>query len=101
MSVENELVKLLLNVWDTQEESIRELERYKKTFPKETDYNVYQYGNILPYTAEIIRFYQMNGVNIDDTELEDDEFYDYVIRRFKYDVGQAVDEILTTYVTAE
>lgn len=40
---------------------ISELTRYKKEFPRETDYNFAQYGNLLCYYNQIYDFYRAAG----------------------------------------
>ena len=47
----------LLSIHDTPEESINEIKHYKKEFPREIDYNLYQYGNVLIYNDEIRDLY--------------------------------------------
>ena len=47
--------------FETTEEMISELRRYKKEFPREVDYNFAQYGNLLVYYNEIYTFYRLCG----------------------------------------
>lgn len=47
----------LLQMRDTESESIQEIRHYKDSFPKETDFNLYQYGNLLIYNGEIANLY--------------------------------------------
>lgn len=47
----------LLQIRDTESESIQEIKHYKDSFPKETDFNLYQYGNLLIYNNEIANLY--------------------------------------------
>lgn len=53
----NSIYTDLLQMRDTESESIREIKRYKSNFPKEVDYNLYQYGNVLICNHEIINLY--------------------------------------------
>lgn len=53
----NEIYNELLSIHDTERESIEEIEHYKKEFPRELDYNLYQYGNLLIYNNDIVALY--------------------------------------------
>lgn len=48
----------LLSIHYTPEESINEIKHYKKEFPREIDYNLFQYGNMLIYTDDIRELYK-------------------------------------------
>lgn len=48
----------LLSIHDSKEDSINEIKRYYKEFPKEKDYNLYQYGNLLIYYYQIKELYK-------------------------------------------
>lgn len=47
----------LLQMRDIESESIQEIRHYKDSFPKETDFNLYQYGNLLISNNEIADLY--------------------------------------------
>lgn len=47
----------LMQIRDTESESIQEIKQYKDSFPKEMDFNLYQYGNLLIYNNEIADLY--------------------------------------------
>lgn len=49
----DEIKKELLEICDTETESRHELERYRKEFTRELDFNIYQYGLIRPYYHQI------------------------------------------------
>lgn len=51
----------LLEMCNTPEESLAEIKRYMNEFPKEPDYNIAQYGNLLVYYDQIREFYQNCG----------------------------------------
>lgn len=53
----NEIYDELLSIHDTERESIEEIEHYKKEFPRELDYNLFQYGNLLIYNGDIEKLY--------------------------------------------
>lgn len=52
-----DIYEQLLSIGDTEEESIAEIKRYKKMFPNEPDYNLYQYGNLLIYNDNVRALY--------------------------------------------
>ena len=53
----NNIFDSLMSIHDTKNESIEEIKHYSKEFPRETDYNLYQYGNVLIYDDEIKELY--------------------------------------------
>lgn len=53
----NEIYDELLSIHDTERESIAEIAHYKRNFPQETDYNLFQYGNLLIYNDDIVALY--------------------------------------------
>lgn len=78
---------VLLNMSNTPEEAITEIERYKKEFYFKPDYNLYMYGNALIYTGNIRTLYkEYKTMN----KLEDYQ----VIERYKQDVGKVARYIL-------
>ena len=46
---------------DLLELGYEEIKRYKKEFPNEVDYNIYQYGNMLIYNNDIEQLYKNAG----------------------------------------
>lgn len=78
---------------DNVAEIVHELERYRKEFRSETDYNWYSYGNILPYYYQIEEFYKECGVPCpSDTE--------EMLIDFKKHIRIAIDCILDTDIVA-
>jgi len=53
----NNIYDSLLYMHDTESESIDEIKHYMKSFPKEIDYNIYQYGNAIICTDDIHKMY--------------------------------------------
>ena len=53
--------RLLSGMGSDRAEALRELERYKKEFPREPGYNIYSYGNICPYYSQIRELYEGTG----------------------------------------
>lgn len=47
----------LLQIRDTERESIAEIKHFKNSFPKEIDFNLYQYGCMLIANNDIISLY--------------------------------------------
>ena len=57
----NEIYSDLLEMCDTKEESISNIKHYAKEFPKELDYNIVQYGNLLIWHDDILAMYKKYG----------------------------------------
>ena len=84
-----------------------EILRYVNNFPKETDYNIYQYGNLDTMSWKLLsRLYKI-GYFPDNISLQTlDElysFFDNEIIEFKYKkcVRKAVDEIVNEIETKQ
>lgn len=45
---------------------VEEVERYKKEFPREVDFNIYQYGNLTIYNDAIVDIYRSNGYKVEN-----------------------------------
>lgn len=54
---------------ELQELGIEEVRRYKKDFPYEVDFNLYQYGNLTIYTCDIMEMYHKAGYKVDLSKL--------------------------------
>ena len=68
----NEIKGDLLEMCDTPEESLGEIVRYVDCFPKEPDYNIAQYGNLLVYYDHVRDFYTSRGYKDNDPNIVDD-----------------------------
>lgn len=78
---------------DRVDEIVHELMRYRNSFPHETDYNWYSYGNILPYYYQIAEFYKECGHEwVGDTES--------MLQDFKKHIRVAIDCLLDTDIVA-
>lgn len=78
----------LYNWVSSKEEAVKELKRYRNSFPRARGYNLYAYGNICPYYTGMRRFCHEAGFSTDtlsDTTLQ------YI---FEKHIEKAVDEIL-------
>ena len=57
----NDIHTQLLEMCDTENESICEIKHYAKEFPKELDYNIAQYGNLIVYHDDVLAMYKKYG----------------------------------------
>ena len=57
----NDIYTQLLEMCDTETESISEIKHYVKEFPKESDYNIAQYGNLIVYHDDVLAMYKKYG----------------------------------------
>ena len=57
----NEIREDLLHIHDTEDESRKEIAHYKRGFPREVDFNLVQYGNLLIYYSDIRAMYARHG----------------------------------------
>lgn len=57
----NEIFNDLLTMCDTEEQSRNEIKRYCKEFPRVTDCNLAQYGNVLIYYYQVRDMYTKHG----------------------------------------
>ena len=57
----NEVYNDLLTIHDTEEESRKEIKRYYDSFPRERDFNIAQYGNVLIYYWQVRELYKRHG----------------------------------------
>lgn len=71
--------------FNTRNDAIDELRRYKKEFPKELDYNYYVYGNLLVYFSDINRLFKTAWYT---------RLYGNEETRYKALVRKAIDDIL-------
>ena len=84
----NSMINFIEESFNTKEEMIQELTRYKKEFPYQRDYNYYQYGNMLIYNYDIEEFYKEHNYKIENYTL------DNLIEHYKYMTRKAIDNIL-------
>ena len=65
----NRIYFSLLEMCDSENESIQEIKMYKRNFPNELDYNLYQFGNLLVGNYQIQSLYSgyksLQNVSID------------------------------------
>lgn len=90
-AVLNEIEDELLSIHDTEEESKEEIEHYMHSFPREVDYNLAQYGNLLVSYAHVRDMYKECGYS-DKTidKMSDDRIWE----TYKRQVGYVAREIM-------
>lgn len=76
---------LLYSMGDDPESAKDEILRYKREFPRKSDYNIVEYGNLLVYNDDIRDFYRKHGYKSMD-KLSDDALWD----TYKRQVGWVV-----------
>ena len=85
----NDIHTQLLEMCDTENESISAIKDYAKEFPKEIDYNIAQYGNLIICHHDILAMYKNHGYKSLDRLSSDDRWNIY-----KRQVGYVVRYIL-------
>ena len=83
-----EVKDYIVNDYDTQEEMINELRRYKKEFNNVLDYEYYQKGNMLIGDYEIEEHFKNCEYKIENYSI------DKIRNLYKYHVRLAIDELL-------
>lgn len=74
----------LLSFCDTKKESISEIRRYKREFPKEPDYNIAQYGNLTIYYYDVRQAYKKAGYGSTVNKMSDSRLWDTYKRQVGY-----------------
>ncbi len=65
-AVLKDIEEQLLTMLDTKEESLQDIRRYMREFPRETDYNLVQYGNLLIAYADVRAMYKKAGYKVEN-----------------------------------
>ena len=86
----NDIYTQLLEMCDTETESISEIKHYAKEFPKEYDYNIAQYGNLIIYHDDVLAMYKRHGYKSLD-RLSNDARWDTYKRQVGYVVRYILD----------
>lgn len=84
LSIEDDL----LSMEDNKEIAISEMKRYMKTFPKEPDYNIAQYGRLLISSYQVRELLKSCGYA--EQRVSDDEVWE----RYKRQVGYVARQII-------
>lgn len=79
---------LLHYMGDDPERAKSEILRYKREFPRKSDYNIVEYGNLLIYYDDIRDFYRKHGYKSMDN-LSDDALWDIYKRQVGWVVRNA------------
>lgn len=79
----NEIYNDLLTMCDTEEQSRSDIERYCNEFPRETDCNLVEYGNMLLSYFDIRAMYRKHGYKSLD-RLNDNKVWDVYKRQVGY-----------------
>lgn len=86
----NDIYYDLTHFCDTKKESIQEIKRYKKEFPREPDYNIAQYGNLIIYYYDVRQAYKKAGYGSSIDKMSDTRLWN----TYKRQVGWVVRYIL-------
>lgn len=78
----NEIYNDLLEISDNEEQSRNEVKRYRKEFPRLSDFNLVDYGNMLIYYEDVREMYRRHGYKSLD-RLSDNKVWDI----YKHQVG--------------
>lgn len=81
----------LLTMCDTTEDSINEIRRYMNEFPKEPDYNLAQYGNLLIYYDQVRDFYRDCGYK-STNNMSDNRIWATYLRQVGYVARRLIKE---------
>ena len=95
IKVYNGILNQLKNIHDTERESLGEVRHYANGFPKEIDFNLAQYGNVLVYYHQIAQFYKdceypCHKLIDSDGDLDTDKLWSM----YKKDVGIVAQNVL-------
>lgn len=91
-SANKKLEKLLKSIKDnmlnsmgaTKKEAIEQIRYYAKNFPRETDYNIVQYGNLLIYYGDVRDMYKKAGYGSTIDRMNDDKLWETYKRQAGY-----------------
>lgn len=78
----------LLSMEEPKELAISEIKRYMKAFPKEPDYNIAQYGNLLVSSYQVREL--LTSCGYAEQRVSDDEIWE----RYKRQVGYVARQIV-------
>ena len=78
----NGIYQQMLNISDSEEESIKEIKRYKKEFRQAIDFELVSYGNLLIYFDEIRNFYISCGYSA--KKWSDEKVFNIYMRQVGY-----------------
>lgn len=79
----NEIRSDLLSMCGTEDESRREIARYKREFPREVDFNIARYGNLLIYYNQVRSMYEKHGY-LSTAKMSDQKLWQTYMRQVGY-----------------
>ncbi len=82
---------LIKKMGRNRKEAVEEIRRYKRSFPKEPDYNIAQYGNLLIYHGDIRNAYKKAGYGSTITKMSDEKLWDTYMRQVGYVARYIID----------
>lgn len=56
-TVLNDIYNQLLEICDSKKDSVQQVKYYKKNYPKEVDFNIAQFGELLCYYDDVRKMY--------------------------------------------
>ena len=74
-----------------KKEAISEIKRYKRDFPREPDYNIAQYGNLLIYYGDVRKAYKKAGYGSTIDKMSDSRLWETYKRQVGWVVRYIVD----------
>lgn len=86
----NDIYTQLLEMCDTENESISNIKHYVKEFHKKSDYNIAMYGNLIVYHDDVLAMYKKYGYKSLD-KLSNDARWDIYKRQVGYVVRYILD----------
>ena len=86
-AVLNEIAK------DLEEMGMNEVRRYRENFPRETDYNIVQYGNLLIYYYDVREMYKRAGYKSMD-KMSDCQIWEVYKRQVGYIAEKMVNGLI-------
>lgn len=72
----NDIYYDLTHISDTRKDSIAEVKHYMREFPKEPDYNIAQYGNVIIYYDDVREAYKKAGYGSSIDKMSDLRLWD-------------------------
>lgn len=81
----------LIHMAATKKESISEIKRYKREFPREPDYNIAQYGNLIIYYDDVRKAYKKAGYGSSVGKMSDNRLWETYKRQVGWVVRYIVD----------
>lgn len=82
---------LIHSMGETKKEAVSEIKRYKASFPRESDYNIAQYGNLLIYYGDVRKAYKKAGYGSSVDKMSDSRLWDTYKRQVGYVARYIID----------